>query len=105
MAPFQNITSNELEEKIAQGIDGVLLDVRTPAEVAEGQIPDSMTIDINGPTFATEITDLDPAKTYYVYCRSGARSANACMQMATHGFDKLFNLEGGFLGWTGEKTK
>ncbi len=105
MAPFENITAKQLEEKISQGIDGVLLDVRTPAEVAEGQIPNSISIDVQSTAFAEEIADLDPAKTYYVYCRSGARSANACMQMAGSGFEKLFNLEGGMLGWAGDRTK
>ncbi len=104
MAAFQNITAKELEGKIEAGLDGVLLDVRTPQEVAEGQIPNSISIDINSPAFDAKVMDLDPKKTYYVYCRSGGRSATACMKMSTFGFDKLYNLEGGMLGWTGERT-
>ncbi|MES2646572.1 MAG: rhodanese-like domain-containing protein [Bacteroidota bacterium] len=34
-----------------------------------------------------------------VYCRSGKRSANACMILETMGFTNVVNLEGGVLAW------
>jgi len=76
--------------------------VRTPAEVAEARIPNSINIDFNSPDFINKVDELEKDKSYFVYCRSGARSANACMQMGTMGFTKLTNLKGGILGWTGE---
>jgi rhodanese-related sulfurtransferase len=36
-----------------------------------------------------------------VYCRSGVRSAKACQMMGSQGFEKLYNLDGGILEWTG----
>ncbi|HCQ29697.1 MAG TPA: rhodanese-like domain-containing protein, partial [Flavobacteriales bacterium] len=39
---------------------------------------------------------------YYVYCRSGGRSASACGAMASIGFPKLYNLAGGIMSWSGE---
>ncbi len=101
MAPYQNISSRELEAKIEAGLDGVLLDVRTPQEVAEGKIPNAIHLDIYSPSFTQEMMDLDPSKTYYVYCRSGGRSVSACMKMSAHGFSKLYNLEGGMMAWRG----
>ena len=45
---------------------------------------------------------LDKSKNYYVYCRSGARSAKACEIMNSIGFENAYNLLGGFLEWDGE---
>jgi len=81
----------------------VLLDVRTPKEVAEGHIPGAVFIDVNSPEFESEIEKLDKQKTYLVYCRSGARSAKACRIMATRGFKiPLYNLAMGITAWKGE---
>ena len=44
---------------------------------------------------------LDPSKVYFVYCRSGARSARACQIMGQMGFATTFNLLGGILEWEG----
>ncbi|WP_345947748.1 rhodanese-like domain-containing protein [Mucilaginibacter sp. PAMB04274] len=76
----------------------VILDVRTPAEFAEGSIPGALNIDILANDFKTKIEQLDPAKVYYVYCRSGNRSSNAVGQMAKHGLT-AFSLVGGLGAW------
>ena len=49
-----------------------------------------------------ELEKLDKTKNYYVYCRSGNRSGQACAIMKNLGFDKAFNLQGGFMNWEGE---
>ncbi|MGB2761319.1 MAG: rhodanese-like domain-containing protein, partial [Maribacter stanieri] len=41
-------------------------------------------------------------KNYYVYCRSGNRSGQACAIMKNLGFDTAYNLQGGFMNWEGE---
>jgi rhodanese-related sulfurtransferase len=50
------------------------------------------------------IAQLDTSKTYYVYCRSGARSAQACQLLKQQGITDCFNLLGGILDWSGETT-
>jgi rhodanese-related sulfurtransferase len=44
---------------------------------------------------------LEKSKNYYVYCRSGARSAKACEVMNELGIENTFNLTGGIL-WNGD---
>ena len=34
-----------------------------------------------------------------VHCKSGVRSAAACHALAAHGLSRLYNLDGGILGW------
>ena len=83
--------------------NSVILDVRTEQEVAEGIIPNAKHIDIYmGQGFVEAIEQLDKSKNYYVYCRSGGRSAQACAVMQQMGFEHTYNLIGGFSEWTGD---
>lgn len=82
----------------------VILDVRTQEEVDEGKIPNAIHIDIyKGQGFIYEVDALDKTKNYYVYCRSGGRSAQACAIMNELGFKSTYNLMGGFSQWSGER--
>ncbi|ADV49652.1 rhodanese-like domain-containing protein [Cellulophaga sp. E16_2] len=94
------------EEWVAQlnnDDNAFILDVRTPEEVEEGYIPEATNIDIHlGQGFLDEIEKLDKSKNYYVYCRSGARSGQACAIMNSVGFKNADNLLGGFMNWEGE---
>lgn len=82
--------------------DAIILDVRTEEEVASGKIPNSVNIDIyKGQGFIYRLEEMDKNKTYFVYCRSGARSAQACSIMNQLGFEKTYNLIGGIMQWEG----
>lgn len=98
-----NLTQEEWVEQLEADKDAVILDVRTEEEVHQGYIPNAINIDIKkGQEFVNEIQDLDKTKNYYVYCRSGARSENACSVMNKLGFENAYNLMGGILDWEGE---
>ncbi|MGK7394937.1 MAG: rhodanese-like domain-containing protein [Candidatus Cyclobacteriaceae bacterium M3_2C_046] len=100
---YKEINSDELEKILNQDdMDSyILLDVRTPREYDEEHIPDSTLINIYDQDFPEQVAKLDRDKTYYVYCRSGKRSADACIIMHDLGFRKLHNLTGGIIGWHG----
>jgi rhodanese-related sulfurtransferase len=74
--------------------DTVVVDVRTPAEFAEGHLDGAVNIDVSAPGFATVIADLPVAGSYVVYCRSGNRSAQAVAQMEQLGFTDVFDAGG-----------
>lgn len=76
--------------------NNVLLDVRTPEEFQEGNIPNSVNIDFNSEEFDSLIQDLDREKTYYVYCKAGGRSTGACTKMQEAGFKNVVNLKDGY---------
>lgn len=67
----------------------VVIDVRTPAEFAGGHLEGAANIDIQSSTFAAKVAKLDKAVPYFVYCRSGNRSAQAITAMKAAGFSKL----------------
>ena len=88
----------EFSQKITEsGV--VILDVRTPDEIAEGFIEGALIIDFQGSNFESEIASLNKDVTYAVYCRSGNRSGKAIKIMQDGGFHNLFNLDGGILDW------
>ena len=67
----------------------VIIDVRTPAEFAEGHVVDALNLDVESETFDQAIGSLDKGVTYVVYCRSGRRSAIAAQKMSDAGFTVL----------------
>jgi rhodanese-related sulfurtransferase len=81
--------------------DAVLIDVRTKDEFDEARIPNSKLINLMDPTFHDQIAALDKSKSYYVYCRSGNRSYHAGNMMVKMGFEKVYNLASGIIGWHG----
>lgn len=102
---MKELNKEDWKEQIGKDDDAVLLDVRTEEELEKGYIPGAKNIDIyKGQEFLDEVEQLDKSKNYYVYCRSGARSAQACTLMDQKGFKNTFNLIGGFSNWDGETT-
>ncbi len=100
---MQDLTQSQWAEQITQDENAVILDVRTDHEVAEGMIPNARQIDIqNAPGFMQQTQELDKSKNYYVYCRSGGRSVQACMILESLGFSNTYNLLGGITDWEGE---
>ena len=88
---------------LAEDPKGAILDVRTADEVSEGIIPGAIHLDIFlGQGFLDGLEALDKSKNYYVYCRSGNRSGQACAIMQSIGFETTYNLVGGFMDWTGD---
>lgn len=98
-----DLTQKEWTAQLANSNNAIVLDVRTEEEVADGFIPNAINLDIRqGQEFIDQLEALDKDKTYFVYCRSGARSGQACAIMNELGFSQAFNLLGGFLEWEGE---
>lgn len=75
--------------------DIVVIDVRTPAEFAQGHLAGAELIDIQAPGFREQVAALDRDGSYLVYCRTGNRSATAVAIMADLGFTDVVDA-GGF---------
>ena len=101
-----DISQEEWAEQLNADDNAFILDVRTSKEVSEGYIPNASNIDIYlGQQFLAELEKLDKSKSYYVYCRSGNRSRQACAIMNSIGFENAYNLEGGIIAWQGDVTQ
>jgi rhodanese-related sulfurtransferase len=100
-----DLSQAQWTEQLSKDDNAIILDVRTEVEVSEGHIPNMKHLDIyNASGFMAEAQQMDPTKNYYVYCRSGGRSSQACAILKSLGFENTFNLLGGFTEWEGETT-
>lgn len=95
---FQSMTVSEFNTAI-QEPDVQLIDVRTPAEYADGHLVNAINIDVMNPGFADNADkQLAKEKTVAVYCRSGARSKKAAGILLGKGY-KVIELNKGYLSW------
>ena len=76
-----------------------VLDVRQPAEIAAGIIPRAEAMPMH--TIPLRLNELERNDNIVLVCRSGARSAQACMFLQQQGFENVFNLRGGMIAWAG----
>jgi rhodanese-related sulfurtransferase len=76
-----------------------LIDVRTPAEYAEGHLEGAELIDFYSPDFRSRIDALPRDGIYLLYCRSGNRSGQAVALMLELGFENVAHLSGGIGAW------
>lgn len=95
LSGFKEIDPALVEELAAKGAH--LIDVRTEAEVAQGVIGGAIHIPLH--LLPLRAADIPQDKPVVIYCRSGARSAQACAFMAAKGYDNMHNLAGGIMAW------
>jgi len=97
---FRNIGGDDLYEKLAMGETFCVLDVRTETEYAEAHIPGSVFIPLHElPLRWRELQN--GGHPIAIVCEHGVRSISACGFLAEHGFQSLFNLQGGLVAWPG----
>ena len=96
---FKTVDVAEFAKAVAD-TSYVVLDVRTPAEHAEGHIPGThFNIDVLEDSYtAVVLKTLPKDKSVALYCRSGNRSKTAARILAENGYHVL-ELGTGFKGW------
>ena len=79
--------------------DALVIDVREPAEVAQGKIARAKLIPLG--ELKNRIGELEKhkSKPIIMVCRSGSRSAGACGMLSKQGFSEVYNLAGGMIAW------
>ena len=100
---MSDIDQNKWRSQLKSEENCLIIDVRTSEEFEQLRLPNSINIDFYNPQdFMQELENLDKNKVYYIYCRTGSRSANTCELMKEIGFAKTYNLLGGITDWEGE---
>ena len=90
---FKNLTVEEVIILWEANPDIIVIDVRTPDEIAQtGAIENSINIDFKASDFKEKISALDKDKEYILFCKSGNRSGQASKIMAEMGFSNINNL-------------
>jgi rhodanese-related sulfurtransferase len=74
-----------------------VIDVRQMEEIRTGTVPKAEALPLH--TLPIKVHELPKDEKLVMVCRSGARSAQACMFLQQHGFSNVYNLRGGMMGW------
>jgi len=96
---MQNISIEEVKERLDNGESITLIDVREPYEHTEFNIGGILYP--LGKIQSMIVDELEAFKEQevVVYCRSGNRSGQACLILETAGFTNIVNVSGGMMAW------
>ena len=98
---MEEITATELKQRLDQGDDIQIIDVREPHEYEIGQIPNSKLIPLG--QVLNRMNEIAPDRETVVHCKMGGRSAKAIEALQRSGFaGHLVNLKGGITAWSNE---
>ena len=98
---MKEISVQEFKQKLDNGDDVFLLDVREPFEQYQSKIEydNSMLIPLDQlPERLNEI-EADKDAEIVCMCRSGSRSSKACQLLEKEGYSNAKNLKGGINQW------
>jgi rhodanese-related sulfurtransferase len=96
-AEAPSISPRELEARLAQGDDLLVLDVRTPQEYASGHVPGA--INVPHDEVAARAAELAGTRPVAVYCQRGPRARLAEAALRGAGRERVLHVEGGFSAW------
>ena len=95
---FKSLSPRELSEKLQNGEQVKLIDVREPEEFALANVGGAELLPLT--KFQEWHDKLNPADEIVVLCHHGIRSAQVCAYLTQQGFENVWNLSGGIDAWS-----
>jgi rhodanese-related sulfurtransferase len=97
-ASINEIDAVTLHQMQQSGEEFQLIDCRSPMEISQGKIEGGIPMPLH--LLPMQVDQIARDKKVVIYCRSGARSAQACYFLAqNYGIDNAYNLRGGIISW------
>ena len=98
---MEEITATGLRQRLDEGEDIQIIDVREPYEYELARLENSKLIPLG--QVVDRMNEIDPARDTVVHCKGGVRSAKAIDDLRGAGFaGRLSNLKGGITAWSNE---
>ena len=91
-----DVEADELAMDIPFDQNLVVLDVRRPAEFADGHVKDAVNLPLNDMTDLAALSQLEEEQNIYVHCAGGYRSVIAASLLKRQGIHNLRNVLGGW---------
>lgn len=97
--------SADAARKLVDDQQALLVDVRESREYEAAHIPGSRHIPLS--QIRRRLGELENHRELplVISCRSGSRSARACLILKKNGFEEVYNLKGGILAWARAAAK
>jgi hydroxyacylglutathione hydrolase len=90
------VDPDELAMDIPHDTNLVVVDVRKPAEYADGHLKAAINLTLSDMTDPGNLADFEETHNLYVHCAGGYRSVIACSLMKREGIHNLRNVAGGY---------
>ena len=95
------ISATELKQRLDQGDDIQIVDVREAHELSVAKMPGTIHIPLG--QVLSRMSEIDPNRETVVHCKMGGRSAKAIEVLKRAGFTgSLTNLTGGITAWSND---
>jgi len=98
------ISAEDAKKKMDEDKSIILVDVRTQEEYDEAHIENALLVTLDTINAMAPSVIPDKNATYYVYCRSGNRSAIAATELVLMGYMNVYDM-GGIADWPYETIK
>lgn len=92
------LTAEEAKKRLDADKKIVIVDVRTKEEYIENHIPNALLLPVDTISEKAATVTPDKTKTYFIYCRSGNRSATAASMLIQMGYTSIYDF-GGIIDW------
>ena len=98
------ISAEDAKKKMDEDKSIILVDVRTKEEFNEAHIENAVLLTLDTINAMAPSVIPDKNATYYIYCRSGNRSAIAASELVIMGYMNVYDM-GGIQDWPYETIK
>lgn len=98
MPRIKEISVSDLHRMLRKRDRFELLDIRTPAEIARGVLPNAVTLPMHLVPLKLNFFTESPRQ-IVIYCRTGSRSAQVCRFLNQQGINNVISLRGGVVKW------
>lgn len=102
MNSYKSINSEQAKKLIKENKELLIIDVRRFSEYKTGKIHNAINIPVEELEWEIEDLKENIDKPILVYCKAGHKSALACQILEEEGFNNLYNLGQGILGYDGK---
>ena len=97
-ATIEQISVEQLKERLTSTGGLQVVDVRRPAEYSDGHVPGAISVPL-GPQLAVDVNHVDKERMTAVICAGGYRSSAATSILERNNFHHLLNITGGTSAW------
>ena len=101
MSSYKSVNNLQAQRLINEVKDLLIIDVRRFSEYKVSKIPNARNIPVEELEWEIEELQEYKDKPILIYCKAGHKSALACEMLEEEGFNNLYNLGQGILGYTG----
>lgn len=98
MPRIKEISVSDLHRMLRKQDHFELLDIRTPAEIERGVLPNAKTLAMHLVPLNLNYFSESPRQ-IVIYCRTGSRSAQVCRFLNQQGINNVISLRGGVVKW------